>query len=877
MKKPLIIVNDFFSKFWPNQAKKESSAPEVNLQNLEERVLYDASPLGVLCPDVMEPQDIEMSLDATMEQIDELSVAYDGIEESDDQFLVETDTLSFAEDLNLIVIDSRLDDYDQLITDLQESNVNYEILELDETTNGIEEITRRLNSGQSYAALHIIGHGEEANVQLGSVELGSDNIDQYESQISSWRAGLTGDADILLYGCDVAGSQEGIDFVDRFNELTGADIAASSDLTGNADLGGNWEFEYSVGDIEAGVVFSAEAQANYLGVFATIEVTTTTDTVDGGNTSSFAALLATPGSDGISLREAIIAANGTTDARIELNAGIYVLELATPTTAEELVTGDLDIRSDVEIVGGINGGTTVVDASGLIGERVFDVISGNTTFQNLTITGGNQGNSSGGGGIRVNGNAVVVVDNVVVTDNMAEGHGGGIENNGNLTVMNSTISMNDSGQQLRDGGGISQNTSGSVSIASSVGFDLRVIDSTIHMNTAFDDGGGISVGNGVLDLDRVTVSFNTAADSGGGIFVLNDDGHEFTNVTLSGNSAEEGGGVFVGNGPEVTLTNVTISANTATNRGGGLFSAATNTQVAPDVNDSIIAGNEINDGNNPPVEDNVHGMFVNANSRIGTTSGVLLDPLADNGGPVQTHALLPGSRGIDEGATVVPGTTTDARGFIVNDTRRDLGAFELSATSNQPQNNAPSNQPQNNAPVVDLDSTTAGLDFSTTFQAGGPAVSIVNAASISDIDSTIQTLTVRIFGRQSINEFIDASGPSIPGISTNPFPGNVFDVPSSSFINVFTFFDDGTATNADFQTLLDSLEFRIADSGATGVRMLEVVASDGVQDSLIATTTVNIVANIAPDSFDSTANGDCLLYTSPSPRDRQKSRMPSSA
>ena len=334
MKKPLIIVNDFFSKFWPNQAKQESSAPEVNLQNLEERVLYDASPLGVLCPEVMEPQDIEMSLDATMEQIDELSVAYDGIEESDDQFLVETDTLSFAEDLNLIVIDSRLDDYDQLITDLQESNVNYEILELDETTNGIEEITRRLNSGQSYAALHIIGHGEEANVQLGSVELGSDNIDQYESQISSWRAGLTGDADILLYGCDVAGSQEGIDFVDRFNELTGADIAASSDLTGNADLGGNWEFEYSVGDIEAGVVFSAEAQANYLGVFATIEVTTTTDTDDGGNTSSFAALLATPGSDGISLREAIIAANGTTDARIELNAGIYVLELDTPTTAE---------------------------------------------------------------------------------------------------------------------------------------------------------------------------------------------------------------------------------------------------------------------------------------------------------------------------------------------------------------------------------------------------------------------------------------------------------------------------------------------------------------------------------------------------------------
>ena len=54
MKKPLIIVNQFLSKFWPNRAETEAPAPvqEVNLQNLEERVLYDASPLGVLAQDL---------------------------------------------------------------------------------------------------------------------------------------------------------------------------------------------------------------------------------------------------------------------------------------------------------------------------------------------------------------------------------------------------------------------------------------------------------------------------------------------------------------------------------------------------------------------------------------------------------------------------------------------------------------------------------------------------------------------------------------------------------------------------------------------------------------------------------------------------------
>ena len=46
----------------------------------------------------------------------------------------------------------------------------------------------------------------------------------------------------------------------------------------------------------------------------------------------------------------------------------------------------------------------------------------------------------------------------------------------------------------------------------------------------------------------------------------------------------------------------------------------------------------------------------------------------------------------------------------------------------------------------------------------------------------------------------------------------------------------------------------------------------------------NIVCNSAPDlimnpppNFNATAPNDCLLYTSPSPRDRTRSRMPSSA
>ena len=106
MKKPLIIVNDFLAKFWPNRAEEKPAAQEVNLQNLEERVLYDASPLGVLAQDVMEVQDVELSIDDTMEQIDELSLAYDGIGESEevDGLAVDADAFLSGGDLNLICL-----------------------------------------------------------------------------------------------------------------------------------------------------------------------------------------------------------------------------------------------------------------------------------------------------------------------------------------------------------------------------------------------------------------------------------------------------------------------------------------------------------------------------------------------------------------------------------------------------------------------------------------------------------------------------------------------------------------------------------------------------------------------------------------------------
>jgi hypothetical protein len=82
---------------------------------------------------------------------------------------------------------------------------------------------------------------------------------------------------------------------------------------------------------------------------ASITVTTTVDEVN-GITASIAALIGTPGGAGISLREAIIAANNTAGAdTITLPAGTYTLtRVGNDATC---TNGDLDINDSLTITG----------------------------------------------------------------------------------------------------------------------------------------------------------------------------------------------------------------------------------------------------------------------------------------------------------------------------------------------------------------------------------------------------------------------------------------------------------------------------------------------------------------------------------------------
>src|SRR6185295_18755785 len=112
--------------------------------------------------------------------------------------------------------------------------------------------------------------------------------------------------------CDVAQGDAGRLFLQELSHLTGADVAASTDRTGSADLGGNWTLEFATGAIHTQLAPSMFEQLQWHGVLATFTVTSTNDAGAG------------------SLRQAIIDANaaaGTDLIDFSIGAGAQTITL----------------------------------------------------------------------------------------------------------------------------------------------------------------------------------------------------------------------------------------------------------------------------------------------------------------------------------------------------------------------------------------------------------------------------------------------------------------------------------------------------------------------------------------------------------------------
>jgi Domain of unknown function (DUF4347) len=149
-------------------------------------------------------------------------------------------------------IDDSLPDLETLIADL---GPNVEIHLINSQADGIDQIADVLAGRSDIAALHILSHGEAGVLHVGNGLLTAETMrSHYANELAVIRSALSENADLLIYGCDFAAGDAGRAAAQALADATGADVAASEDLTGSADLGGDWVLEDRTGAIEARIL-----------------------------------------------------------------------------------------------------------------------------------------------------------------------------------------------------------------------------------------------------------------------------------------------------------------------------------------------------------------------------------------------------------------------------------------------------------------------------------------------------------------------------------------------------------------------------------------------------------------------------------------------
>ena len=251
---------------------------------------------------------------------------------------------------------------------------------------------------------------------------------------------------------------------------------------------------------------------------------------------------------------------------------------------------------------------------------------------------------------------VTITDSTISGNTAANGGGGGIffygpyEASSRLRVDRSTISGNDGGE----GGGVLIRN----------GFDFDDDQDVTHSVTVSDST--IS-GNRALGLDRPGPYYDLLA-AGGGVFVALHDNDAYggvdtlavtlANSTIAGNTGAEGGGVYehIFNDAVITLDHTIVGDNATT-------------YLGPDILGSVNANWSL-------VENTGSTSLTGANNVTGVDPQ--LGPLANNGGPTETHMIAATSPAHNAGdPAFVPPPTVDQRGRPrVSGTRIDIGSVE---------------------------------------------------------------------------------------------------------------------------------------------------------------------------------------------------------
>ncbi|MGC5702607.1 tandem-95 repeat protein [Pseudomonas sp. NFXW11] len=121
--------------------------------------------------------------------------------------------------------------------------------------DGVRFIAQTLVGRSNISAIQIISHGEEDMLFLGTDTLTLLSMQStYRAELAQIGASLAPGGDILLYGCDFGKGSDGAQAVETLSSITGANVAAATGDVGAANLGGSWTLDRQSGPIDVASV-----------------------------------------------------------------------------------------------------------------------------------------------------------------------------------------------------------------------------------------------------------------------------------------------------------------------------------------------------------------------------------------------------------------------------------------------------------------------------------------------------------------------------------------------------------------------------------------------------------------------------------------------
>lgn len=139
---------------------------------------------------------------------------------------------------------------------------------LNPAEDGIRQIADALAGRTDVESAHIISHGQAGALVLGNTMISRGDLSGYSAELMMIGDALSDGGDLLIYGCNVAEGKTGQKFIESLSKMTGADVAASSDWTGDVSQGGDWELEVSVGQIDVSEIFGTDGDVGYANLLA---------------------------------------------------------------------------------------------------------------------------------------------------------------------------------------------------------------------------------------------------------------------------------------------------------------------------------------------------------------------------------------------------------------------------------------------------------------------------------------------------------------------------------------------------------------------------------------------------------------------------------